>query len=93
MYSTKSNFSGPLLSDKKFFSELINLNLKGLEEIPGLLDKDDYKACRKVFAALIMKKQSVILEVFWMVMAILKSLIKFQTLNIGAVTLTNYIAF
>ncbi len=51
MYSTKSNFSGPLLSDKKFFSELINLNLKGLEEIHGLLDKEDYKACRKVFAA------------------------------------------
>ena len=49
MYPT--TFSGPLLSDKKFFSELIDLNLKGLEEIPGLLDKDDYKACRKVFAA------------------------------------------
>ena len=48
MYPT--NFSGPLLSDKKFFSELIDLNLSGLEEIKELLIKEDYKACRKVFA-------------------------------------------
>ena len=49
MYPT--TFSGPLLSDKIFFSELINLELEGLKEIKELIKIEDYKACRKVFAA------------------------------------------
>lgn len=50
MYSTKSNFSGPLLSDREFFCELIDLELNGLESIKELIKTEDFKACRKVFA-------------------------------------------
>jgi len=41
---------GPRLQDDRFFGELVNTNLPGLEEIPKLAAQKDYAACRKVFA-------------------------------------------
>lgn len=42
--------TGPLLSDKRFFGEILNLDFNGLEKIKEYIKSEDYKACRKVFA-------------------------------------------
>ena len=44
---------GPILSDARFFGELLDGTYPGLETIPALAEKGDYKACRKVFAEFI----------------------------------------
>ena len=44
------NMTGPVLTDERFFGELLNCTFPGLEEIPALAEKDDFAACRKVFA-------------------------------------------
>ena len=41
---------GTRLTDAKFFGELIDCTLPGLEEIPALAAKEDYAACRRLFA-------------------------------------------
>ncbi|MBR4887868.1 MAG: alginate lyase family protein [Clostridia bacterium] len=42
---------GTKLTDAKFFGELLDCTLPGLEEIPALAAKEDYAACRGLFAA------------------------------------------
>ena len=41
---------GPLLTDERFFGELLNCTFPGLEEIPAAAAAGDYAACRKIFA-------------------------------------------
>ncbi|MBR4889340.1 MAG: hypothetical protein IKU17_09370, partial [Clostridia bacterium] len=41
--------TGPLLTDAKFFGELLDSTQPGLEEIPAAAAKGDYAACRKIF--------------------------------------------
>ena len=41
---------GPLLTDKKFFTEIIDCTLKGLEDIPSYAQKEDFASCRRIFA-------------------------------------------
>ena len=41
---------GTKLTDAKFFGELLDTTRPGLEEIPALAAKEDYAACRKLFA-------------------------------------------
>ncbi len=40
---------GPILTDAKFFGELIDCAYPGLEAVPALVEKGDFAACRKVF--------------------------------------------
>ena len=47
---TQSKITGPLLSDKRFFGELLNLDFKGLETIKEYIKSEDYNSCRKIFA-------------------------------------------
>ncbi len=42
---------GTKLTDAKFFGELLDTTRPGLENIPALAAKEDYAACRRVFAA------------------------------------------
>lgn len=42
---------GPRLTDVRFFGELIDCSLPGLEEIPEAVASGDYAKCRNVFAA------------------------------------------
>lgn len=42
---------GPKLTDERFFGELVNCTLPGLEEIPAAAAKGDYATCRRLFAA------------------------------------------
>ena len=44
------NMTGPLLTDARFFGELLDTAYPGLEEIPALAEKGDFAACRKIFA-------------------------------------------
>lgn len=41
---------GPRLSDAKFFGELIDCTLSGLEDIPDAVAEENYAMCRKIFA-------------------------------------------
>ena len=41
--------TGPRLTDAKFFGELIDCCLPGLEGIPAAVDNEDYALCRKLF--------------------------------------------
>lgn len=42
---------GPRISDAKFFGEMIDCCLPGLEGIPEAVDNEDYALCRKLFCA------------------------------------------
>ena len=42
---------GTKLTDARFFGELLDTTRPGLEGIPALAAKEDYAACRRVFAA------------------------------------------
>ena len=42
---------GPRLSDARFFGELIDTALPGLEAIPALVQAQNYAACRRLFAS------------------------------------------
>lgn len=43
--------AGPKLTDARFFSELVDCTLPGLEEIPAAAARGDFAACRRLFAA------------------------------------------
>lgn len=46
----RNSATGPLLSDTRFFGELIDCTQPGLEEIPEAAAAGDYAACRRIFA-------------------------------------------
>ena len=47
------NGKGPRLTDQLFFSEAVDTRLTGLQGIPAALERQDFKACRSIFAAFI----------------------------------------
>ena len=47
---TQNKAIGPLLTDERFFGELLNLNFNGLEKTKEFVNSKDYKSCRKTFA-------------------------------------------
>ena len=46
------NMVGPKLTDARFFGELVDCTLPGLEGIPAAAAAGDYATCRPLFAAL-----------------------------------------
>lgn len=47
------NVTGPLLSDRRFFQECLNLEYEGMQEVKASVLKEDFCGARKAMAAYI----------------------------------------